>query len=163
MNTEREYPVIPSHHQANPHLKKSAYIWNSQAHELQDDSADSTRRRKAILPSIAQWLQSLIYHYQLPQILSLELHSVVGRIRLRWRRLPFRLAGFPAYRLAPNGHLEPCTDSLACMKDTGNFFSSRPWATLIDVQTYQEGWKAGAKWASSNPGSYKLGLPDGKA
>src|SRR5439155_7424427 len=118
---------------------------------VQDDHSRTTLRRNAILRQLGLGFQSFVYRFSLLQISLQEMYSCVCRIRLRWKRRPFRVRGLPVYRLAPNGMFEPCTETPACMRDTGNFFSSRQGATLIDFEIYQEGWIAGARWGVNNP------------
>lgn len=162
MDTRKEHTPVSSPTSYHPVISNGRSDWRCL--QSQNESAGTGHQRIATSRAVLERVLSLsICCHQLLRIFLLEWGSMVGRMRLRWKQRPFRVAGFPVYRLAQDGHPEPCTDSLACMKDTGNFFSSFPRATLIDVQTYQEGWKAGARWTSSNPDSYKLDLLDKEA
>lgn len=116
-------------------------------------------KRSSILPSVA----GLIDSHPTLQILVSELGSVLVRIRFRLSRQFRHVSMGPAFQLGPNGERQECNRRRTCMIDTGRFFSSRKWATLLDVQTFVEGWNKGAEFASGTVDSGTPGTVDKRA
>jgi len=77
-----------------------------------------------------------------------EIRSLIGHIETRNRK-NFVVDLGPALQTPPSGHLVPCTRTRARIRDIRPMLSSRPWASLVDLQTFLEGWDKGAEWAGA--------------
>lgn len=83
---------------------------------------------------------------------GLELRNFGQRIRLRCekRRRNGLLVLDPVFHLEPDLRLRFCTRTHDCMSDIESFWAAHPWATVLDAETYLDGWKAGARWGARN-------------
>jgi hypothetical protein len=86
--------------------------------------------------------------------LNLYIHTLLSEFRTVLQRTEFRLKkrldqnGVDLgahYRMRPNGHLEPNTRTQNRIRDTRYLLSKHPWATLVDLQIFLEGWDKGAE------------------
>ena len=109
--------------------------------------------------TLSAWYRSLA---ALLQVFGLELRSFVQRIRLRGEKR-YRhglLVLDPVFHREPDARLEECTRTHDCMTDIESFWAAHPWATVLDAETYLDGWRAGAQWAARNPCSCRSGHAD---
>lgn len=82
----------------------------------------------------------------------LETHNLLHRMVLRYKR---RYGAFWIFvgalsQTGPTGHPEPNTRTHACISDMRSFGQRNPWATILDLEAYRDGWQAGAEWAENN-------------
>jgi hypothetical protein len=124
---------------------------------LLDGLVDTEHRRKSRFPS---WLHTLVRCYLLLRELLQELRSLFARIRIVCKRRPYLVRFGPAIEVLPTGHQQPCRRTHACIKDRENFFASRPWATLVDVETFVMAWNKGVEWHAGIVDSCSPETPD---
>jgi hypothetical protein len=84
---------------------------------------------------------------RLHELLS-EARSLVGRMKTRRERQHYLVTVGPAWVTDPTQRLVPCTRTRARTTDIQEMLSNRPWASLVDLEIFLEGWDRGEKWAS---------------
>lgn len=92
----------------------------------------------------------------------LELRSFQYRIALLYKSPSGRyLQGVdpgPYYQYSQDGHPELNIHTHICTAYIKHFWSSHPWATVIDMELYRDAWVAGAEWTENNV--YKKSQPE---
>jgi len=76
-----------------------------------------------------------------------ESRSFCGRIGVVRGGMRYVEVG-QGWEMSPSGHLVVCTRTRARTNDIQRMLSSRPWASLVDLHLFLEGWDKGEKWAS---------------
>ena len=84
---------------------------------------------------------------QLQRELLQESRSFCGRIGVVRGGMRYVEVG-RGWEMTPTGHLVSCTRTRARTSDIQQMLSSRPWASLVDLQIFLEGWDRGERWAS---------------
>jgi hypothetical protein len=56
----------------------------------------------------------------------------------------------PAFDPTKNGSFQVCTRTHACTRDMQNFYATRPGATILDIELFLAGWKAGSAFERGN-------------
>jgi len=83
-------------------------------------------------------------------------HGILSETRSLVPRILFRLkknldsCGVDlgtSHQTHPSGHPVPSTRTRARIHDTQCMLSNHPWATLVDLEIFLEGWEKGARWA----------------
>lgn len=88
-------------------------------------------------------------------VLLSEICNAYQRMKIRQSESSCPLVG-RGFQMCPKGHLEEDIRTHARTHDIRSMLSNRPWATVVDLQTYLEGWDKGAEWAvlyTRNPDS----------
>jgi hypothetical protein len=81
---------------------------------------------------------------------TLEIRNCLYRIALLFsKRYPATLLQMGAvFHSDPTGVPVECIRTRDCIRDIENFSATRPWATIIDLVHFREGWEAGEKWSA---------------
>jgi len=137
------YPMRSTIDDIKSSLCQGGIFSRDQDHKLRDALEDIERRRKSTFLS---WRRNMARYYLLLRTFLQEFRSFLARIQIVRKRRPYLVPFGPAIELLPNGHRQPCRRTHACMRDRENFFSSRPWATLVDVEIFVAAWNMGAEW-----------------
>jgi hypothetical protein len=82
---------------------------------------------------------------RLRELLS-EARSLVGRMKTRREKQHYLVTVGPAWVTDPTKRLAPCTRTRARTTDIQEMLSNRPWASLVDLEIFLEGWDRGEKW-----------------
>jgi hypothetical protein len=84
-----------------------------------------------------------------------EVCSLVPRIRYRFdKKLDSLGVEFGTnYQMHPSGHLERNKRTQCRIRDMQYWLSSHPWATLVDLSIYLEGWDRGGESQKEEIGS----------
>jgi hypothetical protein len=112
----------------------------------------------SLIPGLPPLLHGCLRRTPLLHGFVLEIHNLVHRMGIRYKR---RFGAFHLYieGLFPKEatlHPQPHTRGRYCMFDIRKYGQRNPWATILDLETYRDGWLAGAEWAVGN--SYKATL-----
>ena len=59
----------------------------------------------------------------------------------------------PALRRLADGSLQPRIETQARIRGIDNLLAIRPWADIVDMQIFLDGFEAGAQWCRHNPHS----------
>jgi len=78
---------------------------------------------------------------QVERELLSESRSFCGRIGVVREEMRY----VEVWETSPSGHFAACTR--ARTNDIQQMLSSRPWASLVDLHLFLEGWDKGEKWA----------------
>jgi len=119
---------------------------------LEGDQQGSESYRHVFVQAIANRLRSGLRRFPLLRVFLLELRSLVYRIGLQYKRR-YDLYGLdlgPLHETLSDGHLRWNTRTRACSLDMQSFEASRPWATMLDWEVYQDAWVKGAEWGENN-------------
>ena len=117
---------------------------------------DTSRHRQSSTSSVVS-LGRYLYRASLARALGREIGSCYWRIRellgtqLHRRGVVCRLERQPT---SPRSGFQPALDGYT--QDMRRKFAACPWMTLIDVQTFLEGWTLGAAWVAHNSGNKSL-------
>ena len=149
LTSERKYPTTQTACEPSPPALRSTHS---------DTEHQQTSTRFAVGSKIRFW----IYRHPLQNTFTGILQLSVPH-KISVEATTFSCVSGPAFLQAPTGHLEPCTYTHACMTDAESFVANSPWATVVDAQTFVDGWKLGAKWGANNPSSYMSEMVDGRA
>jgi hypothetical protein len=117
------------------------------------------------LARVGQRVRGWLYQRELAYGILRESYSLIHRIRIVFQRNPYGVFGVPlgpTWKQSSTGHLERCTETQGRMMGMQSLFAKRPWASLVDLQLYLEGWDKGVEWArrsggSGNPSSCNTG------
>ena len=110
--------------------------------------AGKSRSIRAGLRSILSQVRHFLFALSLyKNVFASEIRSLVPRILFRMqRKLDGRGIEFGfALQSRPNGHLELNTRTHSRIRDTQSLLANYPWATLVDLHLFLEGWDKGEK------------------
>src|SRR5947209_19625825 len=102
------------------------------------------------LARVGQRVRGWLYRRELAYGILRESYSLIHRIRIVFQRNPYGVFGVPlgpTWKQSSTGHLERCTETHGRMMGMQSLFAKRPWASLVDLQLYLEGWDKGVEWA----------------
>lgn len=123
------------------------YVEHDPVHKL---VPSSLRLRSSVTADrVARFLCNLL---ELWREILLESRTAILRIRFRHtNRRALQVVDFGAHlEESPNGHLVPCRETHARLRDRAKVTAKFPWArTQLDALVFLETWEMGAKWGEN--------------